>query len=306
MSDIVNLKNRSQHLTALIVEDSLIIQKQMKMFLEKLFKKVYIANDGLEGLDLFKRVSPDVILTDLQMPKMDGHEFIENVKKIDNKTQIIVFSAYGHAENIIKFLRMGVTDFLQKPVNFTQLTQSLQKAVNNIHNENIVHDDEKFDDPKLEELRVLKNNKSPVTLINHYKGLPLVHEGFITSITKETISIQTQKVQIKAILYKNETIIDTKNYAIKAKLKFHDKNNDELIFENLEETKRGLYSGSVGYFTPDGNFDFNVIIRSILYNQSQKYVSYSVGSAITAKSNPLREYEECLIKAKAMREVLEG
>ena len=78
------------------------------------------------------------------------------------------------------------------------------------------------------------------------------------------------------------------------------------IIEDLEETKRGLYSGSVGYFKPDGNFDFNVIIRSILYNQTQKYVSYSVGSAITAKSNPLKEYEECLIKAKAMREVLEN
>ena len=60
---------------------------------------------------------------------------ILKLARIDNKTQIIVFSAYGHAENIIKFLRMGVTDFLQKPVNFTQLTQSLQKAVNNIHNE---------------------------------------------------------------------------------------------------------------------------------------------------------------------------
>lgn len=79
-----------------------------------------------------------------------------------------------------------------------------------------------------------------------------------------------------------------------------------LIIEDLEETKRGLYSGAVGYFEPNGNFDFNVIIRSILYNESKKYVSYSVGSAITAKSEPLKEYEECLIKAKAMREVLEG
>ncbi|RZN82931.1 MAG: anthranilate synthase component I family protein [Winogradskyella sp.] len=78
------------------------------------------------------------------------------------------------------------------------------------------------------------------------------------------------------------------------------------IIENLEETKRGLYSGTVGYFDPNGDFDFNVIIRSILYNQRKKYVSYSVGSAITAKSNPLREYEECLIKAKAMRDVLEN
>ncbi len=78
------------------------------------------------------------------------------------------------------------------------------------------------------------------------------------------------------------------------------------IIEQLEKTKRGLYSGAVGYFSPVGDFDFNVIIRSILYNATNKYISYSVGSAITAKSNPQSEYEECLIKAKAMREVLEG
>ncbi|MBT8272552.1 MAG: chorismate-binding protein, partial [Bacteroidia bacterium] len=77
------------------------------------------------------------------------------------------------------------------------------------------------------------------------------------------------------------------------------------IIEELEESKRGLYSGAVGYFTPEGNFDFNVVIRSILYNAKRKYVSYSVGGAITAKSDPLKEYEECLIKAKAMRTVLE-
>ena len=77
------------------------------------------------------------------------------------------------------------------------------------------------------------------------------------------------------------------------------------IIEELEETKRGLYSGTVGYFSPKGNFDFNVIIRSILYDAIKKYVSYSVGGAITAKSDPLKEYEECLIKAKAMREALE-
>ncbi|WP_340201965.1 anthranilate synthase component I family protein [Ascidiimonas sp. W6] len=77
------------------------------------------------------------------------------------------------------------------------------------------------------------------------------------------------------------------------------------IIENLEETKRGLYSGAVGYFSPEGDFDFNVIIRSILYNAIKKYVSFSVGSAITAGSVPEKEYEECLIKAKAMREVLE-
>lgn len=76
------------------------------------------------------------------------------------------------------------------------------------------------------------------------------------------------------------------------------------IIEALEETKRGLYSGTVGYFTPMGNFDFNVVIRSILYDSEKKYLSFSVGSAITAKSTPEKEYEECLLKAKAMQFVL--
>jgi para-aminobenzoate synthetase component 1 len=76
------------------------------------------------------------------------------------------------------------------------------------------------------------------------------------------------------------------------------------IMEDLEETKRGLYSGAVGYFTPSGNFDFNVVIRSILYNSENQYLSFSVGSAITAEAIPENEYEECLLKAKAMFEVL--
>lgn len=78
------------------------------------------------------------------------------------------------------------------------------------------------------------------------------------------------------------------------------------IIENLERHKRGLYSGALGYFTPEGDFDFNVVIRSILYDAVKKYVSFPVGSAITAMADPEKEYEECLLKAKAMREVLEG
>lgn len=78
------------------------------------------------------------------------------------------------------------------------------------------------------------------------------------------------------------------------------------IIEALEETKRGLYSGAVGYFTPIGDFDFNVVIRSILYNSKNQYLSFSVGSAITSQAVPENEYEECLLKAKAMFEVLQS
>ena len=77
----------------------------------------------------------------------------------------------------------------------------------------------------------------------------------------------------------------------------------ELI-EYYEKTKRGLYSGAVGYITPDGDFDFNVVIRSILYNQTSAYLSFQVGSAITANSIPENEYKECFLKANGMFEAL--
>jgi len=76
----------------------------------------------------------------------------------------------------------------------------------------------------------------------------------------------------------------------------------ELI-EKYEETKRGVFSGAVGYVTPNGDFDFNVIIRSLLYDTKKKYLSLSVGGAIVAKSKPESEYEECLIKAQAIFEI---
>ncbi|MFO8235637.1 MAG: anthranilate synthase component I family protein [Bacteroidales bacterium] len=78
------------------------------------------------------------------------------------------------------------------------------------------------------------------------------------------------------------------------------------LIEEHERTKRGVFSGSVGYITPEKDFDFNVIIRTILYNSSENYVSYSVGGAITYLSKTLDEYEECMIKSIAMKQVLNG
>jgi para-aminobenzoate synthetase component 1 len=75
------------------------------------------------------------------------------------------------------------------------------------------------------------------------------------------------------------------------------------LIEQYEKTKRGLYSGAVGFITPDKNFDFNVVIRSILYNQAKNYVSFTVGGAITSLSEPENEFDECMVKAKAITEL---
>jgi para-aminobenzoate synthetase component I len=78
------------------------------------------------------------------------------------------------------------------------------------------------------------------------------------------------------------------------------------LTEQYEQTKRGIYSGAAGYFAPNGDFDFNVVIRSLVYNQTTQYLSYHVGGAITWDSIPEEEYEECLLKATAIEEILKA
>lgn len=76
------------------------------------------------------------------------------------------------------------------------------------------------------------------------------------------------------------------------------------LIEQYERTRRGVYSGAIGYITPDGDFDFNVVIRSILYNSTRKYASFQVGGAIIADSDAEKEYAECQIKAANLFRVL--
>ena len=72
------------------------------------------------------------------------------------------------------------------------------------------------------------------------------------------------------------------------------------LIEQYEQSRRGLYSGAVGYIRPNGDFDFNVVIRSVLYNAFSQYLSFQVGGAIVYNSTPEQEYEECLLKAKGI------
>jgi len=76
------------------------------------------------------------------------------------------------------------------------------------------------------------------------------------------------------------------------------------LVEKYEQAKRGIFSGAVGYIDPQGDFDFNVTIRSIMYNAANEYLSYKVGSGITFYSNAEAEFEECMLKAKAIEKVL--
>ena len=76
------------------------------------------------------------------------------------------------------------------------------------------------------------------------------------------------------------------------------------LIEQYEKTKRGLFSGALGYVKPNQDFDFNVVIRSLLYNSLTQYLAYFAGSGITVNSEPENEYEECLVKVAAFENII--
>ena len=84
------------------------------------------------------------------------------------------------------------------------------------------------------------------------------------------------------------------------------KNRVVGLIDRYEPQKRGIFSGAVGYVTPESDFDFNVVIRSLLYHGANRYLSYQVGSGITFYSDPVAEYEECLVKAGGILKALRG
>ena len=175
----------------------------------------------------------------------------------------------------------------------------------------------RFSDPKEDELAKINLASDPKERSENIMITDLVRNDLSRTAQKGTVEVKElcgiySFQQVHQMISTITSKLDTKNSLIDVlKLTFPmgsmtgaPKISAMKIIEELEETKRGLYSGAIGYFSPNGDFDFNVVIRSILYNQEKKYVSFSVGSAITALSDPEKEYEECLLKAIAMHEVL--
>ncbi|WP_348811139.1 anthranilate synthase component I family protein [Flavobacterium maritimum] len=177
---------------------------------------------------------------------------------------------------------------------------------------------ERFSDPKLDELSKERLASDPKERAENIMITDLVRNDLSRTAQKGSVQVKElcgiySFMQVHQMISTITSKLDPQ-YSVAEALKVTfpmgsmtgaPKISVMKIIEELEETKRGLYSGAIGYFSPAGDFDFNVVIRSILYNKENQYVSFSVGSAITSLSDPGKEYEECLLKAKAMRAVLE-
>ncbi len=129
------MKNQAKY-TLLYVEDEAYVRKAAVMFLEDEFSEIYEAQDGKEALEIYYDKKPDIIITDIEMPKMDGLEFCKRVRKEDEKTPIIIMTAYSHTEYLLKATELNLVKYLIKPIEEESLNEALKSCFEKIESGN--------------------------------------------------------------------------------------------------------------------------------------------------------------------------
>ena len=121
------MKETSLDISVLYVEDELPTRDKIARILKREVRCLFLAENGKEGLDLFELHHPDIVITDIKMPVMDGLEMAERIKAIDKNVHVILTTAHGEAESVMKSIKVGVDRYLLKPVDVSTLIRTLRE-----------------------------------------------------------------------------------------------------------------------------------------------------------------------------------
>ena len=121
--------------TILCVEDNIDTQNHIKLILEDSVKDLFIAYDGVEGLEIYKKKKPDIVIADINMPNMDGLTMLRKIKKIDKNQPIIIISAFDDKENLLEAINIGSNGFIPKPINIEFLSEKLNAISENLQDQ---------------------------------------------------------------------------------------------------------------------------------------------------------------------------
>ncbi|UTJ06118.1 response regulator transcription factor [Arcobacter roscoffensis] len=121
-----------KNISILIVEDEISLLNRFEKYVSLFCDTVYKACNGLEGLRIYKEHNPSIVFTDINMPHFSGVELVEEIRKTDKNTQLILFSAHTNTEDLLKVVPLNLVSYLVKPVKMEQLKQVLFQAVENL------------------------------------------------------------------------------------------------------------------------------------------------------------------------------
>ena len=129
------LKNINKNIKILYVEDDEIARENGVEYLENFFEQIYAASDAIIALQLYEKYQPDIIITDIQMPKLNGLEFVKRIRQKDKKTQIIIITAFCDKDYLLKAIELGLVKYLVKPVKEKDFEEALFLCVNSLQDD---------------------------------------------------------------------------------------------------------------------------------------------------------------------------
>ena len=138
------MSNNYKNIKVLYVEDDDIARENGIEYLENFFEQIYEASDAIVALQLYEKYKPDIIITDIQMPKLNGLEFVKRIRQKDKKTQIIIITAFCDRDYLLKAIELGLVKYLVKPLKEKEFEEALYLCIDNLENceSNIVKLDE--------------------------------------------------------------------------------------------------------------------------------------------------------------------
>ncbi len=126
------MKSAMEHydISLLYVEDERVTREQISRILQRIVTELFVAENGQEGLALYREKRPDIIISDIMMPVMNGLEMAREIRQLDRDSQIVMLTAYSDTEYLLECIRLGVNQYVQKPVDFSQLATAIETCSN--------------------------------------------------------------------------------------------------------------------------------------------------------------------------------
>lgn len=186
----------------LYVEDDLMTQEEVSYFLKKYVNELYVAKNGEEGLELFLNNKIDMIITDIQMPKMNGLEMSRRILEINPNMPIAITTAYSDADYLIKAIELGIDKYILKPLHLAELLAVIQKGLN-LENETNKYYEEyiKF---------IIDSNPTFLFVLNSER-IEFVNKTLLNLLGKEDIKSFSKQLETCKDLFQFENINTDKN-----------------------------------------------------------------------------------------------
>ena len=151
------------NLTILVVDDEVELLDRLVKYISIFCDNVYQAQDGNEALNLYERIKPDIIISDINIPNLSGLEFIEKIRQIDKTTQIIILSAYTKTEVFLRAIPLGLVSYLVKPIKMEELKEPILTATSKLTSKKYVHLNNEYIWNKENKSLLLQDDVVPLT-----------------------------------------------------------------------------------------------------------------------------------------------